>query len=39
VPGNRLADVATAAINDGAMSYSPVEVSYDEALGVLKNAY
>lgn len=39
VSGDRLGDVAQAAIDDGAMSYSPVEVNYDEALGVLKKAY
>ncbi len=34
-----LPDVARVAINDGAISFSPVEVSYEEALALLKAAY
>ena len=39
VPENKLPDVAQATINDGAVAFSPVEVSYDEALALLKAAY
>jgi hypothetical protein len=35
---NKLESIAKAAINDGAISFSPVEVTYDEALGVLRLA-
>jgi alcohol dehydrogenase len=39
VPENKLGEIAQATINDGAISFSPMEVSYDEALQVLKAAY
>jgi len=34
-----LESIAKTALNDGAISFSPVEVSFEEALGVLKAAY
>ncbi len=39
VTEDKLPAIASAAINDGAMAFNPVEVSYDEALEVLKKAY
>ncbi|MCK9262567.1 MAG: iron-containing alcohol dehydrogenase [Deltaproteobacteria bacterium] len=36
---DKLPAIASAAINDGAMAFNPVEVSYDEALEVLNKAY
>lgn len=39
VPEDRLEDIAKVAINDGAIAFSPVEVSVEEALGVLRAAY
>lgn len=39
VTENQLADVAQATINDGAISFSPVEVNYEEALALLKAAF
>ncbi len=39
VTRNELAAIAQATINDGAISFSPVEVSYHEALEVLNQAF
>lgn len=39
VAEDKLPAIASAAINDGALAFNPVEVSYDEALEVLKKAY
>jgi alcohol dehydrogenase len=39
VTEDKLPAIASAAINDGAMAFNPVEVSYDEALEVLNKAY
>jgi alcohol dehydrogenase len=39
VTEDKLEVIAKAALNDGALSFSPVEVSFEEALGVLKAAY
>ncbi|MFY9399294.1 MAG: iron-containing alcohol dehydrogenase [Desulfomonilia bacterium] len=39
VPEDKLGDIAQVAVNDGAIAFSPVEVSVEEALGVLKAAY
>ncbi len=39
VPEDRLEEIARAALNDGAIAFSPVEVGYDEALRVLKAAW
>jgi alcohol dehydrogenase len=36
---NSLPEVAQATINDGAIAFSPVEVSYEEALALLKAAF
>ena len=39
VTEDKLESIAQTALNDGALSFSPVEVSFDEALSVLKAAY
>jgi len=39
VTEDKLESIAKTALNDGALSFSPVEVSFEEALGVLKAAY
>ena len=39
VPENKLVQIAQATIDDGTAAFFPVEVSYEEALGVLKAAY
>ncbi len=39
VPEDKLADIAKVAVNDGATVYNPEEVTFDEALGVLRRAY
>ncbi len=39
VTEDKLESIAQTALNDGAISFSPVEVSFAEALGVLKAAY
>jgi len=39
VAEDKLPAIASAAINDGAVAFNPVEVSYDEALEVLNKAY
>jgi len=39
VPEDKLPAIASATINDGAMAFNPLEVSYDEALEVLRKAY
>ncbi len=39
VTEDKLENIAKTALNDGALSFSPVEVSYQEALGVIKAAY
>ena len=39
VTEDKLESIAKTALNDGAISFSPVEVSFAEALGVLKAAY
>ncbi len=39
VPEDKLERIAQTALNDGAVAFSPVEVSLTEALGVLKAAY
>jgi alcohol dehydrogenase len=39
VTKDKLESIAKAAINDGAITYSPVEVNYQEALGVLEAAF
>jgi len=39
VTQDKLPAIAHAAINDGSLIYNPVEMDYDEALTVLKNAY
>lgn len=39
VTEDKLPGIAQATINDGAIAFSPVEVSYEEALALLKAAY
>jgi alcohol dehydrogenase len=39
VPEDKLGQIAQATIDDGTAAFFPVEVSYEEALGVLKAAY
>ncbi|PKN36786.1 MAG: alcohol dehydrogenase [Deltaproteobacteria bacterium HGW-Deltaproteobacteria-2] len=39
VTEDKLESIAKTALNDGALSFSPVEVSFEEAFGVLKAAY
>jgi alcohol dehydrogenase len=39
VTEDKLESIAKTTLNDGALSFSPVEVSFEEALGVLKAAY
>jgi alcohol dehydrogenase len=39
VPEDKLVQIAQATIDDGTAAFFPVEVSYEEALGVLKAAY
>lgn len=39
VTEDKLETIAKATLNDGALSFSPVEVSFEEALGVIKAAY
>ncbi len=39
VTEDKLETIAKTALNDGAISFSPVEVSFEDALGVLKAAY
>jgi alcohol dehydrogenase len=39
VPEDKLGQIAQAAIDDGTAAFFPVEVSFEEALGVLKAAY
>jgi alcohol dehydrogenase len=39
VTEDKLESIAKTALNDGAISFSPVEVSFEEAFGVLKAAY
>jgi alcohol dehydrogenase len=39
VTEDQLAKIARAAINDGALTYNPEEMTYDDALSVLKKAY
>lgn len=39
VTEDKLESIAKATLNDGAVAFSPVEVSFEEALGVLKAAY
>ena len=39
VPMNRLEDIARAAVNDGSLTFNPVEVDYDDALLILREAY
>jgi alcohol dehydrogenase len=39
VTEDKLESIAKTTLNDGALSFSPVEVSYEEALGVLKAAF
>ena len=39
VTDDKLEAIAKATLNDGALSFSPVEVSFEEALGVIKAAY
>jgi alcohol dehydrogenase len=39
VTEDKLENIAKTALNDGAMAFSPVEVSFEEALKILKAAY
>jgi len=39
VTEDKLESIAKTTLNDGAIAFSPVEVSFEEALGVLKAAY
>ncbi|KQC10563.1 MAG: alcohol dehydrogenase [Smithella sp. SDB] len=39
VTEDKLESIAKSTLNDGALSFSPVEVSFEEALGVIKAAY
>jgi len=39
VPEDKLGQIAQATIDDGTAAFFPIEVSYEEALGVLKAAY
>ena len=39
VPRDKLDAVAVAAVNDGAANFSPIEIEFEDALGILEKAY
>jgi alcohol dehydrogenase len=39
VPENKLSEIARAAVNDGAVTYNPEDVTYGDALDILKKAF
>jgi len=39
VPRDKLEQIAQAAVNDGACTYNPEDVTFDDALEIIKKAY